>query len=58
MSSAFNTIKIRSVRRKITNCQLKVPNISRCDIVNMQDHFPNVMISFEVNSTLCRNDKC
>ena len=46
MSNAFNSIKIRSVRRKITTCQLKVPNISRCDIVNMQDHFPNVMISF------------
>ena len=41
---------------KITKCQLKVANISRYDIENMQDHFPNVMISFDVDSTLCRND--
>ena len=56
MSNAFNSIKIRSVRRKITKCQLKVANISRYDIENMQTHFPNLMISFDVDSTLCRKD--
>lgn len=51
MSNAFNSIKIRSVRRKITKCQLKVANISRYDILNMLDHFPNVMILVDRNCT-------
>ena len=51
MSNAFNSIKIRSARRKITKCQLKVADIICYDILNMLDHIPNVMISVDINCT-------